>query len=34
MSDLTTTNKENKDLVDVAEQAKGKSIAEFFHTSN
>jgi|DEB0MinimDraft_6_1074348.scaffolds.fasta_scaffold35376_3 hypothetical protein len=34
MSDLTTTNKENKDLVDVAEQAKGKSIAEVFQTSN
>lgn len=34
MSDLTTTDEKNRDLVDVAEQARGKSIAEVFSATN
>ena len=34
MSDLTTVDQKNKDLVDVAEQARGKSIAEVFSATN
>lgn len=34
MSDLITTDEKNRDLVDVAEQARGKSIAEVFSATN
>lgn len=34
MSDLTTVDQKNRDLVDVAEQARGKSIAEVFSATN
>lgn len=34
MSDLITTDEKNRDLVDVAEQARGKSIAEVFIATN